>query len=79
MAGRHNLAGKEILNSIFQRASIGEISALQGELIAALFLNFYLGSGIHFSCSSTYSVVPIAPLTLEVPVSPAAQPQIVSV
>jgi len=79
MADRYNLAGKEILNSIFQRASIGEISALQGELMAALFLNFYLGSGIRFSCSSTYSVVPIVPLTLEVPVSPAAQPQIVSV
>jgi hypothetical protein len=78
MADRYNLAGKETLNSIFRRTRIGQITAPQGELIAALFLNFYLGSGIRFSCSSTYSVAPIVPLTLEAPVSPAAQPKIVS-
>jgi hypothetical protein len=33
MVGRHNLAGKEILNSIFQRTKIGEITAPQEELI----------------------------------------------
>ena len=79
MAGRHNLAGKEILNSIFQKVSTGDITAPQAELIAALFLNFYLGSGIRFSRSSTYSAVPIVPLTLEVRVSPEVQPKIVSV
>ena len=40
MADRYNLAGKETLNSIFRRASIGEITAPQGELMAALFLEF---------------------------------------
>ena len=43
------------------------------------FLNIYLGSGTRFSLHSTYAIVPIAPLTLEVRVSPAVQPEIVPV
>jgi len=77
MAGRHNLADKEILNPISQRTRIGEITAPMGELIPSLFLNFYLGSGTRFSIYSTYLIVPIIPLTLEVRVSFAVQPEIV--
>ncbi len=43
------------------------------------FLNFYLGSGTRFSLHSTYSIVPIAPFTLEVRVSPAVEPEIIPV
>jgi hypothetical protein len=43
------------------------------------FLNFYPGSGTRFCLHATYSIVAIAPLTLEVRVSPAVQPEIVPV
>jgi len=43
------------------------------------FLNIYLGSGTRFYIHSTYSIVPIAPLVLKVRVSPAVQPEIVTV
>jgi hypothetical protein len=79
MVGRHNLAGKEILNPIFQRTRIGEITAPMGELIPSLFLNFYLGSGTRFSLHSSYSIVPIIPLKLEVRVYLAVQPKFVLV
>jgi len=79
MVGRHNLAGKETLNPISQRTRIGKITAPMGELIPSLFLNFYLGFGTRFSIYSTYLIVPIIPLMLEVRVYLAVQPKIVLV
>ena len=65
------------LNALFKLSLVFRVCRFAFPL--SQFLHFYLGTGTRFSIHFTYSIMPIALLTLEVRVSPAVQPEVVPV